>query len=255
MTAFTNPHGECADAAGNVFITDEKRNTIYKYAHGGTKPIEVIGDSTYHPESCAVDPLNGNLAIANFAQFANSGGNVAVYSRGGGKPIVYNATRYDHFIACAYDKRGDLLAVSAIHSSEFYYGDFYYLPKHGVQLLPMTLPGPSQSWLWAYTDFVFWDGRYWVVSAYDSLYRYSIDVKAHYEGSTLLLASDGDLNQVAEYTPLAQSHGYEVVGATQAFPSGGDIYYWKYPVGGNPIAQITKGLDQPYGVAISIGAQ
>ncbi len=42
LTNFTQPMGECADAAGDVYITDYAASTISEYAHGGTKPIRVL---------------------------------------------------------------------------------------------------------------------------------------------------------------------------------------------------------------------
>jgi hypothetical protein len=32
------------------------------------------------------------------------------------------------------------------------------------------------------------------------------------------------------------------------------VEFWKYPAGGNPFASVTKNLDQPFGTAISLGA-
>src|SRR5580704_1128033 len=65
LTNFTQPTGECADAAGNVYIVDHSTSKIYEYAHGGTKAIKTLDDSASSPDGCSVDHNTGNLAVAN----------------------------------------------------------------------------------------------------------------------------------------------------------------------------------------------
>ncbi len=253
LTNFKNPLGECADAAGDVYIADQRVSKVYEYAHGGTKRVKTLADPTFWPEGCSVDLSSGAVAVASYGSNRTSG-DIAVYSHGSGKPVLYGGGSGDHFTACAYDRRGDMLATASYGGSGFYYADFYYLPKHGVRLLPMTLPGPYQSWQWNAVQSVTWDGKYWVVGSYDTLYRYTIDVKATYVSSTQLYGTNATVYQVAIYHPLVRSHTAEIVGAAHSNSSSA-VDYWNYPAGGNPIGQLTKGLDRPYGVAISLGAQ
>src|SRR5580692_11775023 len=49
LTGFNQPRGECTDAAGNVYITNEKASDILEYAHGGTTPINTIDDPGQNP--------------------------------------------------------------------------------------------------------------------------------------------------------------------------------------------------------------
>ncbi len=254
LSKFTTPMGECTDAAGDVYIVDQNTSKISEYAHGGSKAIKRLDDSPYTPQSCAVNQSTGDLAVANYGGYSDKAGNIAVYLRGTGKPVLYTAATNDHFIACGYDRRGDLLAADYSGFSDYYYGYFYYLPKHGVKLLLMNLPGPSRSWAWDRVESVFWDGQYWVVGAYDTLYRYTINVKASYISSTQLNPGDFYVNQVAMYKPIVKSHSAQVVGAAESSNSSA-VDYWNYPAGGIPVGQITKGLDRAYGIAISLGAQ
>jgi len=116
LTQFTQPAGECVDKSGDVYIVDYQAKTISEYAHGGKKPIEVIRDS-YQPLACSVDR---EISPAR---------------------IMVKRTPIDHFSACAYDDRGDLLASSSNGYSGHYYGDFDYLPKKSKNILSMNPPG------------------------------------------------------------------------------------------------------------------
>lgn len=246
---FTNPMGECTDAAGNVYIADEKAEKIHEYAHGGTKAIKTIDVSPQAPFSCAVNQTTGDLAVANYGKAYYGTGNITVYPHGGGEPTIYTADNQDHFVSCSYDRRGDLFSTSDNGYGSYYYPYFYYLPRQGKSLIQMTLPGPSRSWEWGSGASIVWDGKYWVVGDYNnnfSLLRYIVNVKAYYVSMTQLSGAY-DVQQIAIYRPIVKSHSAEVVGTN------GAVYYWNYPAGGDPIGQITKGLDYPYGIAISPG--
>ena len=249
LTNFTQPYGECADAAGNVYITDYTAEKVDEYAHGGKKPIKVYDDSPYQPQACAVSAKTGDLAVANYGYY--QAGNIAVYPHGSGLPTFYGGTRDDHFISCAYDDRGDLFAVSNAGYSGIYYSQFYYLPKRGAQLVPMNLPGPSRSWEWRGVRAVAWDGEYWLVDVY-GLYRFTINVKATYV-DTITLQGDGDLGPVWIFRKNLKSTGSQVVGVENSYGQTDSVDYWSYPAGGNLIAQITKDLDGPSGLAVSMG--
>lgn len=248
LTKFTDPLGECTDAAGNVYIVDAKAENVTEYAHGGTKALKTLADSPYMPFGCAVNQATGDVAVANYSQDSYEAGNIAVYSHGSAKPTFYSPSRFDHFVSCAYDKHGNLFTTSQYGYSSYYDTDFYYLPNGGTALRSVTLPGPSKYWEWDYVEAVSWDGHYWIALSDNDLYRYIINVKAYYV-STVDLSDDGYVHQIAFYHPLVRSKGMEVVGAA------GSAEYWDYPAGGNPVAQITKGLDAPYGIAISLGTQ
>lgn len=255
LTKFTTPKGECSDAAGNVYIADYGAKKLYEYAHGGTKPIKTIDDSPYRPEGCAVSPKNGDLAVANYGESDSwyyGTGNLAIYPHGGGSPIFYG-NEDDHFTGCAYDDYGDLLAVSQNGYSGpwYYYAYFYYLPKKSSKLILMNLPGPSRSWYWRSVQGVAWDGEYWDVNSY-SLYLYSINIKANYVGKIPLSTTYGGLAQVALYRKALKGRATQAAGATNNYNGKNAVDFWKYPVGGTPIDDLTKDLDAPVGVAISL---
>jgi len=54
---------------------------------------------------------------------------------------------------------------------------------------------------------------------------------------------------IAIYRKSLKSRGTQVVAGDGA----STVFYWNYPTGGDDIAQIAKNLDDPFGVAISLG--
>lgn len=259
LTAFARPQGMCSDRSGNVYITDYQVKRVYEYAHGGSKPIFVLHEHPYHPYACSVDPKTGDIAIADYTQTYDTPGSIRVYSPKTKKTVTYTATRDDHFIGCAYDAHGDLFAVS----DNWYYGysygsyfNFYYLPKAATQLIALNVPNPHYSSGWDYQDVqdVAWDGRHWIVESYEYLDRYDINVDVTYVGDTLLTASYRYQGPIALYQPTRKGKASQVVAASSSFSGKSAVDYWAYPAGGSPTATITQDLDNPFGVAISLGA-
>jgi hypothetical protein len=248
LTNFTQPQGECSDAAGDVYIADHQTSKVSEYAHGGKKPISVLDDSPDTPDACAVDHTTGNVAVANYPYGYYSNGDVAIFLHGKGSPILYKGAAYnDHFISVAYDDRGDLFAAS-IYGYLSFYSEFYYLPRHGTKLILMNLPPPQGSY-GPYAQSVAWDGKYWVVANYNALYRYTINIKAQYISETAL-NNTGIEDEIALFRKSLKAQATQVVGG-----SSDSVNYWQYPAGGNPIGSITKDLDAPYGAAISLAPQ
>lgn len=246
LTRFSHPQGECSAFDGNVYITDYGTDSIDEYEHGATKPLHTIDESPAVPYGCAISPKTGDLAVANFNSSYDAPGTIDIYPHGSGKPIVYQATNEDHFVFCVYDDRGDLLVLSHHYYYSYrYMYDFYYLPKNGTKLIAMSIPGPSYS-RWETIEGLGWDGKYWIVQSYDDLYQFTIDVKAQQVGEVKLTGVNG-IGPVAYYRLTSKSMATQVVGASL-----NSVDYWHYPAGGSPIGSITKDLDSPYGVAISL---
>lgn len=261
LTDFKKPMGACADRSGHVYITDYKRQKIYEYEHGGKKPIATLDDSPYTPFTCSVSPSNGDLAVANSPYDTyGAGGNIAIYPHGSGEPIILTeggGSNGVHFTGCAYDDRGDLLAMNQYRYDPFWYSGFYYLPKNGTKLLPMTLPGMGYgSSHFAVVQGVAWDGKYWLVGpSYNYIALYTIGVKAYQVGTLKLINGQPPyLGPVAIYRKTLKSQGTQLAAGAGSYGSG-VLDYFKYPAGGAPIAQISKDLDAPFGVAISLRTQ
>lgn len=107
LSGFDVPQGVCVDKADNVWITNQSANDILEYAHGGTKSIATLKDSTEYPDSCAVDSKSGDLAVTN--GFSSSGGgSVGIYTGAKGSPTMYTDSSMTEYSFVAYDDSGNL---------------------------------------------------------------------------------------------------------------------------------------------------
>jgi len=257
LTNFAKPLGACSNTASDVFIVDYQNENVSEYAHGAAKPIKTLSDSPYTPAGCSVAPPSGNLAVANAPYGSYSEGNIAIYSHDSGPPTILSGDEYnDHFTDCAYDDSGNLLATST-YGNYNNYTHFYYLPKDGTKLVEMDLSAPGQTSGWEFVQGVLWDGKYWGVLSYDRLYRFTINVTGSYV-DTVTLSGGAVAGPPAIYRKDYKGSGTQLVGANGGGGSSGEtaaVNYWNYPAGGSPVDDITKYLDQPFGVAISLGPQ
>ncbi|MGA2760010.1 MAG: hypothetical protein ABSF08_06810 [Candidatus Cybelea sp.] len=251
LTRFNDPKGDCVDKKGDVFVADFGALKVDEYAHGGKKPIAVIDTSPYQPYACSVDLKSGNLAVANYGTTTKGAGNIAVYAHATGQPVLYTDSSIANFEACGYDGQGDLL-VSNGAAGEDGYSSFALLANGGTQLTNVTLPGPSSGFAWREVDGIQWDGRYWTVDESGATYRISISHGiAYYVGHTYLDSGGGGPAWLYGGTAKKQ--------ATQALEADGEgdsaVYVWNYPAGGEPIAYLNQGLDEPFGVTVSPAAK
>jgi hypothetical protein len=108
----SEPAGLCSDRVGNVYVTtlgygtDSNFSYVYKYAHGGTKPIATLSDPGI-AKGCAIDPATGNLAVSNLPV---PYGSVAIYQAAQGEPTIYSDPSFGGFEYCTYDVAGNLYA-------------------------------------------------------------------------------------------------------------------------------------------------
>jgi hypothetical protein len=245
LTNFTQPLGECADKSnGNVFITDYSAKTILEFAHGGTKPIKKLSDSPNAPYSCSVDSATHDLAVADY-NGSSQKGDVAVWTNASGSPKRYTDSQLSVFKYLAYDDNGALLVTDGGGTNA---AQFAWLPKNGSKLINLKVPGKDPSFKW-YVTGIQWDGRFFVLDDY-YLYRISlIHGQAYYVGMTDLYHSGGGPFWI--YNNKLSGQGTQVVGG-YAGDSYSWVYYWDYPVGGNPIYQLQHGVDHPVGLTVSL---
>ena len=245
LTDFTLPRGECADASGDVYITDYAAEQILEYAHGGGKPLKKLDDAPDSPYACSVDPTTGNLAVAN-DDGTSKEGNIAIYAGASGTPTRYADSSLYNFEGCAYDKHGNLLVTNGSGNP----AAFAWLPVGGTRLVTIRVPGPDPSWKWYNVGAIEWDGKYFVINDYN-LYRISVTHgQAFYIGSTSL--DPGSYYPFWIYNDNSAEQGTQVVGSVYSDSQNG-VDYFDYPSGGDPTYQITHGVDDPSGVTISLG--
>jgi hypothetical protein len=247
LTGFIFPSGECADAAGDVFVVafsalSMKSSTIYEYAHAGTTPIATLSDPNV-AFGCAVDPTTGNLAV--------SGGGVAIYKHASGKARLYFSSVALNY--CGYDDLGNLY-LSGINSQSGE-GQLYRWSRGGSRLeaielgvtLYMSSTAPS----------VQWDGKYLTASSSPyqkpmTIYRLHISgSKATVVGSTILTA------RVNSYSGQTWIQGKTIIGYGVFKRGYQNAYFWPYPKGGEPeraIRKVAHTKQRLWGVAISVAS-
>jgi hypothetical protein len=234
LTGFGRPKGECADAAGNVWIADAGGSDVIEYPHGGSNPIVAL-DTPGSPTGCSVDPLTGNLAVTG----GTNGIVLSIYrhtTRGGWRsPVKYAASNIHAAYFCGYDGQGNLF-VDGVNGGQFQFAE---LSRGGTLLKSITL---NQSI--AVPAQVQWDGHN--VAVGDSgtspsvIYQFSINGSAGTEiGSTTL---DG----------TKSVRQFWIQGDTVVAPSlnGHDVGLFNYPAGGSPTGTI-EGV-RAFGAAVSL---
>jgi hypothetical protein len=222
----SQPKGGCIDRVGDIFITNYAAQDILEYHHGHIKPIATFIDEHYYPTGCAVDPVTGDLAVANYTSSGSSPGNVAIYNHTGFKPAKYVSNRHLVTVyACAYDLAGNLYVDG--RGGGFTYPPAFGVLRHGQKYLNTLILSPNVN----APGQLQWDGRYLVIgdNASDKIHRYSIKARAGTEvGSTAL---EGTGQAWAFWI-----QGSTVVGPVVRKPS---VAFWKYPQGGSPFEKIT----------------
>jgi hypothetical protein len=136
LSGFDVPQGECVDGTGNVWITNQSASEIREYAHGGTKPIATLKDPDEFPDSCAVDPKTGDLAVTN--GFSSSGeGSIGIYAGAKGSPTKHTDSSMREYSFVTYDDNGDLF-VDGVRNAG---GRFALakLPKGGSKFVNIAL--------------------------------------------------------------------------------------------------------------------
>ena len=231
LTAFSNPDGACVDNVGNTYITDEIARDITEYTHGGTQSIKTLADSG-QPVGCAVDPITGNLAVANV------GGTVAIYRNASGNAkYVYFSTEGDAYF-CGYDHSGNLFVDGLSYQGLDDLFQLAQLPrgKRNFEVISInqTVESPGQ---------VQWDGKYLAVGDAEQrlIYRISVTGTFGVVEKTVQLV-DGGANGFL-------IRGGRLIDASYFY---GEIQYFKYPAGGSATKVITEGSSAPASAAISL---
>jgi hypothetical protein len=240
LSGFQEPYGDCSDGSGDIWIVDDLASSVTEYAHGGSNPIRVLGDSGEYPAGCSVDPVTGNLAVMNYETTARGQGGVSIYRKAKGKPKIYTDSAISRGWFCSYDAGGDLFVDGYRSGSSGF--QLAELPKGSATLenigvnQSITVPGGVQ-----------WDGKYVAVADENGpgngvIYQFSISGSVGTEVTSSTLTSSQNVHQF----------WIDPAGTRVVVPSAslGTVGYWKFPAGGEPTKTIS-GLNIPEAVALS----
>jgi hypothetical protein len=209
----------CSDQKGNVFFTEFRNsaNNVVEYAHGGTTPIATLNSPGY-PWSCSVDPVSGNLAVANYTAQGNVG-NIAVFTKEQGTLTIYSDPAISSYTYCGYDASGDLF-IDGVGGSKAYFAE---LPKGGNTFTNITLDHG-----WYGSDVIEWDGKYITLADALSHSIFRVQVSGS-TGSVVSIVSLKGWHQGVMKESWLQN------GTLIAQPGKhGDAGLWRYPRGGKP---------------------
>ncbi|HEY1654773.1 MAG TPA: hypothetical protein VGF86_06655 [Candidatus Tumulicola sp.] len=254
LSGLDQPDGVCADKKGDVWIVNNDAyvyDNVVEYKHGGTAPIARLADHDQFAVSCSVDPTTGNLAVTNLIAYGGGEGTLALYRHATGGATLYSVPKMQGVYFCGYDDKGNLFVDGRDKNFQFQFDE---LPKgkktfEHIQLkVQVIFPGD-----------VVWDGKYVAVgdqeyeivgspAEYDSAIFRTTGAGGKTVGTTVL----GDSNDVAGFT----IDGKTVIAADlspYSYPEPNNVPFYNYPAGGRPTKILSKGVDQPHGVALSVG--
>jgi hypothetical protein len=238
LKGFESPVRDCADSAGNVYITNTAKGTIVEYAHAATKATAIFRDTGFLPIDCSVDPSTHTLAVANDVPSESNESSVAIYEDGESQAKFYRAPNVEAYLFCAYDDAGNLYVDGLDRGYNFV---LIELPKGATTFQTIALNQRLKSW-----GGIEWDGGYVAISdGASTIYDFAVNGTKARKARTVLL-----------------KHGINVVqfwidGSTLIGPDGPDggrhdVGFWNYPHGfgtkniGNGV------LKNPSSAAVSI---
>jgi len=240
LKGFVSASGACGDSKGDVFITNFKPVTVYEYAHGGTKRIASFPTKKAGTYGCAVNPLNGDLAISGQTSY------LEIYKGAKGKPVVLRDKNMLFGQFCTYDNAGNLF-FSGYRPHPFDHLQLSELPggsKTFINIKPNVRYEPAVS--------ILWSGKYLTAMSFvppsgtPTIFRYSI------KGDKAMKVSGTPLGPPADMIVQYFVDNGTVVVPSQYQSGGGNILFYKYPAGGDPFRTLTKKVTIPRGVVISV---
>lgn len=242
-----NSWGLCADTQGHVFVAtmgsiSKSVSIVYEYAHGGTKPIQSLTDPGL-PNSCAIDPSTGNLAVTNW--FGNLGsfdhGNVAVFAGARGNATVYYDPDIYWYWWCTYDESGNLYVDGYNEGGAYPFGE---LPKGSASFTGITFNSyfKALSLQWVRGNLI--ASTYDAKKSPEEIYRIQLNGSTGTVVGSTALHSLHDRNAGSVQYVIDQDR---IIGG--AYRS--RLALWRYPAGGHPIS-VAPDKEYPYGLALSI---
>ncbi len=239
LSGISAPAGMCVDPkTGNVWIAERNGSSswVAEYRHGGTKSIRTL-QIGYGNEAnaCAVNPTNGDVAVANSTYGGDDPGDVIIFDARTSKPTTYvdKGMFFDEFLG--YDPNGNLFVDGTPFggSSTFRLDE---LPAGAKHLVNIRWRGPQI----IYPGNVQYDGTNMTVGDMRKPLIYRI--------------SGGKSIGATVLNNLCLVNQYFIDGDTVIAPgycnNASTVPIYNYPAGGFPTKTIT-GFKFAYGAVIS----
>ena len=186
---------------------------------GGSLPVNILDDRGNSPNSCAVDPTTGSVAIVNLAPGESHSGNVVIFPTGSGAPVTYSAPNITSFMFAGYDPSGNLYVDGQGSKNSF---QVAVLAKGSKAFVAVPLSGLNTNK--HMPAGVQWDGQYVAVA----------DALSHV---VYRLAISGSSGKVAQTVKLAGWNRTDIIefaifGKKFLFPKDDKLLFYAYPAGG-----------------------
>lgn len=256
LTGFLEPAGQCVDAKGDVWITDSGDFQVVEYAHGGSAPLKTLATDG-NGVGCSIDPVTGNLAVANSFSSVNGTGDIQIFKGASGVPTDYaDKGECDAIFPPGYDNKGNLYFIALSSSYKL-----CELAAGASAIEPVTFSETIDA-----GGSVMWDGRHITVSApnvngtqktaiYQAKRNGARSLKV--VGTTMVADSCNGADALVQQpfivgtknTPVNVERGKVVVGANYSCARRFDR--WAYPAGGQPI-RTGSTADEVGGNAVSL---
>ena len=250
------PYGGCVDARGDVYVTNYAAGTVFEYAHGGTKVINIY-NSGGAPIGCSVDS-KGDVAVTSFDP-----GEAVVFAGGDPKEGTTYTGACTYLWSMGYDHSGDLIGVGESSSGGRCYA--------GLLAGATSMSSLSFSGTIDFAGATMWDGKYIALGdqeaggtfqsgAYPSTLTGSVLSPVGSEVTFTDTCYNDYTDVVAPFivgkknTPVNDQQGKVVVGTNLWCVDGGTgnvIKFWHYPQGGKPFKSYSQ--DSGTVLAVSIG--
>jgi hypothetical protein len=244
LFGFQLPSGGCADAQGDVFITDQTAKDIVEYAHGAVTPKAVIADAYGEPYTCSIDRKTGRIAVLNFADSnGNYPGNVLIYPSPTGTPAEYTNSQLYVPLFSAFNAKGDLY-LNAYDSG--YHATFAKLPNGSQTFTMLTLAGGTVNLPGGLT----FDGAQLLAgdSYNPKTHIYQMTVR----GSKATIAGTISLSQTNTLGAFALFASGSTTAIIAPDPDYNDVKLYSYPSGA-PIGSLPGSMTSPFVAVISQG--
>jgi hypothetical protein len=242
--------GMCTDRAGDVWVAQGKPNDITEYPHGRATPIAAINRAYGHGVGCAVNPINGDLAVVD--NYTPKGGllygSVVIYANAqkSGAREYMNSTGLAWAYFLAYDDTGSLYMDG--------YGCYYnscngdanalmVLKPGGSTFNPVTISGANiqnpRGLSWVKPTLLIGDSSY---GSSDESVGYKL----------LVTKNTAKVVQAISYTGTSQFWGSSVRAKDIIVPDYTNSVVRTYSLAnGSLISTLKKGLSRPFSAVVS----
>jgi len=212
----------CSDSKGYVYAPTY--GVVFKYAHGGQKPVAYLQSKGAQGQACAGDPKTGNLAVIGGATNCT----FAIFKDAKGKPICLNEpgiiAQYP-----SYDDRGDLFFNGGTKEDPSFLAE---IPAGSTKVIKITLNHDISN----YYDLQ-WDGEDVAIQAKlpGTLDQPVVIERVHVSGTKGTIVKTIRFKGWANQTEYFWISGNLIV-APLSF--GGPLGIWNYPAGGKKVGSI-----------------